>query len=78
MKSYTQAELLALRDQHEKTLQALPGVVGTGVGLDGTGGICLKVFTNHASPETKETIRQLVGDAPLKVEESGEIHKATT
>jgi hypothetical protein len=68
-------ELQAVRDQHEPWLRAQPGVVGTGVGMDKTGRIALKIFTNQMPPETRTTIAQRLRDVPLALEETGEIRK---
>ena len=74
MESLTQQELLDIRDQHETWLRAQPGVVGTGVGLKG-GDLCLKIFTNHVSPTTRNAIHERLVGVPLKLEEIGEVRK---
>ena len=75
MKTFTPEELHALRDQHESWLRALPGVVGTGIGMDRSGRISLKVFSNHMSAETRNTIAERLGAVPVAIEETGEIRK---
>jgi hypothetical protein len=68
-------ELQALRDQHESWLRAQPGVVGTGIGMDKSGRIALKIFTNRIAAETRNAIYQRLGDVPVAMEETGEIRK---
>jgi hypothetical protein len=75
MKSFTQEDLLAIHNQHEAWLRAQPGVVGTGVGMDKGGNICLKIFTNQVAPATRNAIYERLSDIPVAVEETGEIRK---
>jgi hypothetical protein len=75
MKTMSPAELQILRDQHESWLRALPGVVGTGIGMDSGGRVALKVFTNHMPPETRDAIIARLADVPVAIEETGEIRK---
>jgi hypothetical protein len=77
MKKFTPEELHALRDQHESWLRALPGVIGTGIGMDKSGRISLKVFSNHMSAETRNAIAERLGAVPVAIEETGEIRKQT-
>jgi hypothetical protein len=75
MTSMSPQELQVIRDQHESWLRAQPGVVGTGVGMDKTGRITLKVFTNRMSADTRNAIYERLRDVPLAIEETGEIRK---
>jgi hypothetical protein len=75
MKPLTVQELEMLRDQHEPWLRSQPGVVGTGIGLDKTGQVALKVFTNQISAQTRNAIHQRLSAVPLALEETGEIRK---
>ena len=75
MKELSQQELLTIRDQHESWLRDQPGVEGTGVGMDKSGGICLKVFTNRIAPNVRDAIHERLGDIPLMIEEIGEVRK---
>ncbi len=77
MKNFTPEELQALRDQHESWLRSLPGVVGTGIGMDKSGRISLKVFSNRVSAETRKAIAERLGAVPVAIEETGEIRKHT-
>ena len=77
MKDITPEELQALRDQHESWVRALPGVVGTGIGMDRSGRISLKVFTNQISTETRNAIAERLRELPVAIEETGEIRKQT-
>jgi hypothetical protein len=77
MKNFTSEELQALRDQHESWLRSLPGVVGTGIGMDRSGRMSLKVFSNQVSAETRNAIAERLGTAPVSIEETGEIRKQT-
>jgi hypothetical protein len=69
MKSFTQHELLAIRDRHESWLRSQPGVVGTGIGMDKAGKICIKVFTDRISPSTRNAIYEHLSDLPVALEE---------
>jgi hypothetical protein len=73
----TSEQLLSIRDEHDSWLRSLPGVVGTGVGLDRSGRIALKVFSNQIPAETRRAIAARLGDVPLAIEETGEIRKQT-
>lgn len=75
MRSLSQDELVKVRDGHEPWLRAQPGVVGTGIGLDRSGQIALKVFTNRISAATRNSIYDRLADVPLSLEEVGEIRK---
>jgi hypothetical protein len=52
-----------------------PGVVGTGIGMDKSGRIALKIFMNRMAAETRNAIYQRLVDAPMAMEETGEIRK---
>jgi hypothetical protein len=75
MENLTSEELERIRDQHEAWLRALPGVVGTGIGVDKSGRISLKVFSNRISAETRNAIAERLGAVPVAIEETGEIRK---
>jgi hypothetical protein len=75
MKNFTSEELQRVRDQHEKWLTDLPGVVGTGIGIDRSGRISLKVFSNQLSAQTRNEIIERLGTVPVSIEETGEIRK---
>ena len=71
MPALTADELLKIRDEHEAWLQRQPGVVGTGVGLNAAGEICLKVFSDRMTPQTRNSILERLSGIPTSVEESG-------
>jgi hypothetical protein len=75
MKSMTVEELTALRDQHEPWLRSQPGVVGTGVGIDKSGRIGLKIYGNQVSADVRNAIHERLKDVPVAIEETGEIRK---
>jgi hypothetical protein len=75
MTDATQQELLAIRDAHEPWLKGLPGVVGTGIGLDASGRISLKIYSNQISAATRDAISARLPDVPVAIEETGEIRK---
>jgi hypothetical protein len=75
MRTMTAQELQTLRDQHESWLRAQPGVVGTSVGIDKTGQICLKIFSNHMPADTRNLIYERLSDVPVAIDETGEIRK---
>jgi hypothetical protein len=71
MPALTADELLKIRDEHEPWLRQQPGVVGTSVGLNAAGEICLKVFSDRMTPETRNSILERLSDIPTSIEESG-------
>jgi hypothetical protein len=77
MRNFTPDELRRVRDQHESWLRSLPGVVGTGIGIDTKGRISLKIFSNHMSAETRNAIAERLQAFPVAFEETGEIRKQT-
>lgn len=72
MSTYSEGDLLALRDRHEGWLMAQPGVIGTGIGLGLHGQVCLRIFTHQIAPETRQSILAKFPDVPIDWEE-GEI-----
>jgi len=50
-------------------------VVGTGVGMDKTGQIVVKIFSNQMPAATRSAIQQRFSDIPIAIEETGEIRK---
>jgi hypothetical protein len=75
MSDLTSEDLKRVRDDHEAWLKAQPGVVGTGIGIDKSGRISLKVFSNRISAETRNAITERLGSVPVAIEETGEIRK---
>ena len=72
MKTYSQDELLTLRDRHEAWLMAQDGVTGTGIGLDRGGDVVLRIFTTGISDATRRTIATKLTGVPIAWEE-GEV-----
>ena len=77
MPELTADELLKIRDEHEPWLRQQPGVVGTSVGLNAAGEICLKVFSDRMTPETRNSILERLSGIPTSIEETGRlrVHK---
>ena len=75
MKSYTLEQLSPLRQRHDRWLRAQPGVVGTGIGLNAAGEVCIKVFSNRLAAATRTAIYDRLRGLPVAVEEVGEIRK---
>jgi hypothetical protein len=71
MPALTADELLKIRDKHEPWLRQQPGVVGTSVGLNAAGEICLKVFSDRMTPETRNSILERLSGIPTSIEETG-------
>jgi hypothetical protein len=78
MSNFTPEELKALRDQHESWLATLPGFKGTGIGMDRSGRLSLKVYSNQMPPEARNAIAERLGSVPVAIEETGEIRKQPT
>lgn len=72
MKSYTDDELIALRDRYEQWLMAQRGVIGTGVGVGAGGNLVLRIFTSGVTTQTRRVITQKLPDIPIAWEE-GEV-----
>jgi hypothetical protein len=77
MRNFTPDELQRVRDVHESWLRSLPGVLGTGIGIDTRGRMSVKVFSNHISAETRNAIAERLQTFPVAFEETGEIRKQT-
>ena len=73
MPAFTADELLKIRDEHEPWLRQQAGVVGTSVGLDAAGEICLKIFSDQMTPETRNSILERLSGIPTSVEETGRL-----
>ncbi len=69
MKSYTEQELISLRDRNEAWLMAQPGVIGTGIGLDADMKIVLRIFTKEISQTTRQSITSKLMNVPIAWEE---------
>lgn len=74
--SYPQAvqQVIKVQDANTADLMALPGVVGTGTGLDENGNVCIKVYTALESQGITATpkIAASIQGVPVVVEETGE------
>lgn len=58
-------------ERHRDEWMALPGVVGTGIGLcDGTP--CIKLFVARPPAELVDRVPRVVGGHPVKLEPTGE------
>ncbi len=80
MGSFTQQQLLKIRDQHEGWLRSQPGFVGSGVGLHPSGELCLKIFSDHMPPAVRNEILKRLDGAPVAIEETGgvRLHSSET
>ncbi len=70
--TYTEAQVAAEKDRHGSWLAQQAGVMGTGIGLDGGGQPCIKVYTNRMPAVTKEAILAKLQGIPVDFEETGE------
>ena len=68
---WTEETLTQARDQHEDWLMQQDGVVGTMLGYDATGRLCLRVLTDHMDVKTRSRITQRLRDMPLDFEDTG-------
>lgn len=73
MPALTEDELRKIRDENETWLRGQQGVVGTGIGLNAAGQVCLKVYGNRIAPETRNSILARLQGVPTSLEETGEI-----
>jgi hypothetical protein len=69
---HDEAELRAAKEKHAGWLGQQQGVTGIGIGLDQGGRMCLKIYTDHMPPETRQAISSTLGDVPVEFEETGE------
>lgn len=72
MKTYTEDELLKIRDRHEGWLMEQPGVTGTGIGLGSSGQIVLRIYTHGIAEPTRQAITNKLAGLPVSWEE-GEV-----
>ena len=75
MQALTADELRKIRDQHELWLRQQAGVIGTSVGLNAAGELCLKIFSDRMDPETRNAILERLSGIPITVEVTGRLHK---
>jgi hypothetical protein len=73
MQAFTADALLKIRDQHEPWLRQQAGVVGTSVGLNSAGEICVKIFSDRMTPETRSSILERLSGIPTSIEETGRL-----
>jgi hypothetical protein len=71
-RNISQPELMAEKEKHEDWLSQQQGVTGIGIGLDGGGRVCIKIYSNHMPPQTEQAIRSRLTDLPIDIEETGE------
>ena len=62
----------AVFKEHSGELMAMPGVVGTAIGLCGDNP-CIKVFVQESNPESEKNIPARLDGYPVAVEVIGEI-----
>ena len=69
MKTYTEEELVSLRNHNEDWLMAQPGVIGTSIGLDANRKLVLRIFTKGIGQTTRQSITNRLVDIPIAWEE---------
>lgn len=67
----SQPTIEEVQDAHTEEWMALPGVVGTGIGLCDEAP-CIRVFLSRPSPETEEAIPSIVEGYRVDVRVTGE------
>lgn len=70
MHEHTIEDVLAM---HNDSLMALPGVVGTAIGLC-NGAPCIRVFVRDSAAAKRNRLADKLDGYPLRVEISGEFH----
>lgn len=68
---WTEETLMQARDQHEDWLMQQDGVVGTMLGYDTIGRLCLRVLTDHMDAKTRSRIAERFQSIPLDFEDTG-------
>ena len=71
--AFTEAELVSEKNKVEPWLLSQQGITGSGVGIGQGGNICLKIYINQMSNETKSAIDSRLQALPHEFEETGEI-----
>ena len=66
------ATIQEVKEAHERSWMALPGVMGVGIGLC-DGDECLRVFVTRASQEVREAIPERVGGYRVELEVTGTV-----
>ncbi len=67
------AATAAVKHRHEAELLAIPGVVGTGIGLSSQGQLVIKVYVEKDTPEVRASIPPTLETIPVEIEETGPI-----
>jgi hypothetical protein len=65
MNDQTEDKLRALRDANESWLMAQPGVIGTGIGIDESGRLVIRVYVQGISESTRQAIRARLAGATV-------------
>jgi hypothetical protein len=65
MSGQTEDKLRALRDANESWLMAQPGVIGTGIGIDESGRLVIRVYVQEVSELTRQAIRARLAEATV-------------
>ena len=68
----TKKTIEAVFNEHSRELMAIPGVVGTAIGLCGDDP-CIKVFVQKSNPESEKKIPARLDGYPVAIEVIGEV-----
>lgn len=71
---HTEEELYQVKVTHDPWLTSQPGVVGTGIGLDQGGQICILILTANMPETTRSLIEERLSGYPVGFEETGDFN----
>ncbi len=64
---------LAVKEKHELSLMAIPGVTGVGISEGSSGNFSIKVYVESMTPKLKMRIQPSLDGIKVEIEEIGEI-----
>ena len=70
-RNWTEEALLEARDSREDWLMSHDFVIGSGVGFDRHGNLCVKIMTDNASAADRMAITAYFEGVPLLFEQTG-------
>lgn len=71
--TWSESKLAAVRDQHDDWLMQQPSVMGSSIGYDKKGRLCVKILTDQADAKLRNEIEKRMSGVPIDFEESGPI-----
>ena len=70
---WTEDKLAAICESQEEWLLQQPFISGTAIGYDNKGLLCIKILTDSANAQQRNTVYNRLKDVPISFEETGPI-----